>query len=393
MTPTHPNKENLPLKGLRVAPQAHLAVAGWPADAGSRALDGYIASEDATVIHRLREAGATLHDYTRMSAFGLGLHGSCAGTALREQSVAAELVPDMMGEGRLAAARAGVCALKPSYGVLSRAGVTELIPSMASCTLLAGEPPLLRNLLHALAGADERDVSMCDEPLLPHNGSAVEPAAVTLGLLDEASAGLSAAHAAAFAARVAHLQEAGVVISRLSFPEWSLFRLVHQIVGAVEASSATGRYDSVRYGARPAGAKNWNEMYLKARGAAFEPLVKSFLFQGAYFQFERYPAYEDACRIRARLVKAMTELTTHVDALLLPLPLTPPTEVALSLDETYALFDVTLFANVTGQPVLTLPPVQKMAVQLAGARLSDDRLLARGETLLKIWQKEACHGV
>ncbi len=393
MTSSRSNQKNFPLHGLRVAPQPHLAVAGWPADAGSRALAGYTAPEDATLVRRLREAGAVLCGYTRMSPFGFGLDGSSAGAAVRERSADAELVLDLAGEGRLAAARAGVCALKPSYGVLSRFGVTGLIPSMEACALLADGPAPLRGLLRALAGPDERDASMPGDRLPAEAVRAADPATVTLGVLDEAGAALRDGQAAAFAARVARLRETGVTLKRLPFPEFPLFALVHRIVGSVEASSSAGRYDSVRYGRRPAGVKNWNEMYLAARGAAFEPLVKGFLFQGAYFQFERYAAYEDACRIRARLVKAMAGLAAQVDALLLPLPVAPPPAAPLSLDETYAAFGATLFANVTGQPVLALPPEGGMAVQLAGARLGDERLLAIGEGLLKTGGKETRHGI
>lgn len=174
-------------------------------------------------------------------------------------------------------------------------------------------------------------------------------------------------------------------------PEYSLFTLVHQIVGAVEASSSAGRYDSVRYGQRSSGAKNWNEMYLQARGAAFGPLLKSLLFQGAYFQFDRMRAYEAACRIRARLVEQMCELGRQVDALLLPVNWLGNAESPASLSATYAQFSSTLFANVTGQPVLYLPAVASVAptgVQLAGARGHDGLLLALGEYLMNQRQVE-----
>jgi aspartyl-tRNA(Asn)/glutamyl-tRNA(Gln) amidotransferase subunit A len=161
-------------------------------------------------------------------------------------------------------------------------------------------------------------------------------------------------------------------------------------VGSVEASSCAGRYDSVRYGSRVPGAKNWNDMYLLARGAAFGPLVKSYLFQGAYFQFERYEAYLDACRIRARLLAEMQRLTSQVGFLVLPVDDGVAAASPTSLADTYAQFAWTAFANVTGQPALYLPDVAGSAdagMQLVGARSSDGRLLALGEHLLNIRQK------
>ena len=95
----------------------------------------------------------------------------------------------------------------------------------------------------------------------------------------------------------------GLTSGKSACPILIFFRTVHHIVGSVEASSSCGKYDGVRYGHRTASAKNWNDMYLKSRAESFGLMIKTYLFQGAYFQFENYAAFENACRIRARLVK------------------------------------------------------------------------------------------
>ena len=190
-----------------------------------------------------------------------------------------------------------------------------------------------------------------------------------------------------FRASVDELKKAGFPLRELSLPDFSLFSLVHKIVGSVEASSCAGRYDSVRYGQRAPGAKNWNDMYLLSRGAAFAPLLKSYLFQGAFFQFERYGAYEDACRIRAHLLTDMQWLTSQADFLVFPAVSCAPSGAPALLADTYAQFASTAFANVTGQPALYLPPASDVAqsgFQLVGPRLSDARLLALGEHLLNM---------
>lgn len=127
-------------------------------------------------------------------------------------------------------------------------------------------------------------------------------------------------------------------------------------------------------------------MYLSSRGAAFGTLLKSYLFQGAFFQFQRYEAYEDACRIRARLRQDMQQITTQADFLVLPATNGASSGTEVNLENTYAQFASTAFANVTGQPVLYLPPTPGTAsgLQIAGPRLSDGRLLALGEHLLNI---------
>lgn len=444
--PGSPQARSGPLAGLRVAIQPNMSVAGWPADAGSKALAGFEALEDATVVRRLRAAGAWLCGSTRMSEFGLGLHGSQAGCAVvpgaaggapaglppsrgavaRQPSGAggqqadAELVLDLMGESRLAAARAGLCGFKPSYGLVSRWGLIGLIPSMECCGVLSPNLDRVRGILQAVAGNDGLDYSLPDEGPAGLSPAQIDPGETIIGVISEAGGSLPAEDEGLRAA-ADELREAGFPLRELSFPDFPLFSLVHRIAGSVEASSCAGRYDSVRYGPRSPGARNWNQMYLLSRGAAFGPLVKSYLFQGAFFQFERYEAFEDACRIRTRLLAGMRQLASQADFLLLPAggsagvpaaggargpvragggapaPAVGPGTAAdacpdgapapgapPSLAGTYAEFASTLFANVTGQPALYVPPPPGGAqgFQMAGPRLGDARLLSLGELLL-----------
>ncbi len=373
------------LQGLKVALQPSISVAGWPAEAGSRALANFKALEDATIVQRLRGAGAYLCGSTRMSEFGFGLQGSSAGEALRRKAADSELVMDFMGESRLAAMRAAACGFKPGYGLLSRLGLIGLIPSMECCGVLSADIDTIRGILAAAAGPDELDFSLPDEKAPDFSPLKIEPAQTSIGFIREAQATLPAGQEQVFRASLDGLKKAGFILKELSLPEFDLFSLVHQIVGPVEASSCSGRYDSVRYGPREPGAKNWNEMYLLSRGAAFGPLVKSYLFQGAYFQFERYGSFEDACRIRARLVAGMQRLAEQADFLAFPAVDAAPQAAPATLAETYAQFASTLFANVAGWPALYLPPVSAAAgagFQLSGPRLSDARLLALGEHIL-----------
>jgi len=373
------------LNGLKIAIQPNISVAGWPTEAGSNALVNYKALEDATIVQRLRQAGASLCGSTRMSEFGFGLQDSSAGEALRQQAADAELVLDYMGESRLAALRAAVCGFKPSYGLVSRFGLVDLIPSMECCGVLSGSLKNIRDILKAIAGPDELDFSLPDEKIPDFSPQKIDPRKTTIGIIKEAQSNLPAGQEKPFRASVEELKKAGFNLQEMSLPDLSLFSLVHQIVGSVEASSCAGRYDSVRYGQRAPGAKNWNEMYLLSRGSAFGLLLKSYLFQGAYFQFERYQAFENACRIRAHLLKEMHRFASLTDFLVFPAVDNNPSDAPASLADTYAQFASTLFANVTGQPALYLPPVPGAGhpgFQLAGPRLSDSKLLALGEHIL-----------
>jgi len=375
------------LKGLKAAIQPNISVADWPTEAGSNALVNFKALEDATIVQRLRQAGATLCGSTRMSEFGFGLQDSRAGDALRQKASDAELVLDLMGESRVAASRAAVCGFKPSYGLVSRFGLVGLIPSMECCGILSGSLKTIRDIMQAIAGPDELDFSLPDEKVPDFSPLIIDPKKTTIGFVTEALSGLPAGQEKTFRTSLDELKKAGFPLREMSLPDFALFSLVHRIVGSVEASSCAGRYDSVRYGQRAPGAKNWNDMYLLSRGAAFGPLLKGYLFQGAFFQFERFGAYQDACRIRAHLLNDMQRLTTQADFLVFPAANHAPSDVPASLDGTYAQFASTSFANVTGQPALYLPPAPGAAhpgFQLAGPRLSDARLLALGEHLLNM---------
>lgn len=405
---------------MTVAVPSNISVRGWPAEAGSNALIGYTAVEDATIVRRLREAGAHLRSSACVGEFGFGLPvGGAAAVAPRpsaggaEAVDGAELLMDFMGESRLAAAHASIYGLKPSYGLVSRFGLIGLIPSMECCGILSGSLNTIGEVLMTVAGQDGLDFSLPEEDAPDFSPREIRPEEITIGIITEAQSMAAGAErspatgdsrgaptprgAEGFRASMEELRRLGFTLREVSLPGYELFSLVHRVVGSVEASSAAGRYDSVRYGPRAPGAKNWNEMYLMSRGAAFGTLIKSYLIQGAFFQFERYEAFIDACRIRARLVEDMRRLESEVDFFVLPMGDDPAQEVRSgagappSLAGLYESHASTLYANVTGQPALYLPPVPGSAptgFQLTGPRLSDGRLLDLGRFISESWGGE-----
>ena len=370
------------LNALKVAVQPNISVKGWPTEAGSAALADFKALEDAAVVERLSGQGANIVGSVKMSEFGFGLKDSMAGNVFGKKAADVQLMLDMAGEARLAAASANVCGFKPSYGLISRIGLVGLIPSMETCGILARDIQSIRDIIQTIAGPDERDFSLPDEKLPGFSSQTIDPKKTTLGIIEEVLKDLRSVKHKALEKELDELRKAGFTVKELSFPDYSQFMLVHQIVGSVEASSCAGRYDSVRYGQRVPGAKNWNEMYLQSRGAAFGTLLKSYLFQGAFFQFERYRAYEDACRLRAQLVSEMRKLSEKVDFLIFPTVNPAASGTFDSLADLYEQFVYTAFANVTGQPALNIPAGSGGGLQLAAKRLADGRLLDLGEYLL-----------
>lgn len=384
-TATHIPDVTGPVAGKKVVIQPNMSRQGWPTDAGSLALEGFTALEDATVIMRLLEAGAELIGSGRMSELGFGLAGDTTVGAITAGEAEIALITDTMGESRVAASMSGLFGFKPSYGTVSRFGLIGLVPSMECYGVVAKDPGNISTVMGIISGLDENDYSMADDKV-PGFGIMTEQTDMPrkAGVLKECLAYLNAEEQKAFRAGLARLEGAGMQVVETSLEDYQLFRTVHNVVGAVEASSSAGKYDGVRYGHRSGTAKNWNDMYLNSRKEAFQGLIKVYLFQGAYFQFENYPAFEAACRIRRRLTEGIAALFGQVDILAFPTRrVACDAASAATISETYDAFLMTLPANLAGLPSFQIPspsvdPGTDAGMQIVGPRLSDAGLLAAG---------------
>jgi aspartyl-tRNA(Asn)/glutamyl-tRNA(Gln) amidotransferase subunit A len=381
----HSSANDGTLSRKRVVVQPNMSVRGWLCDAGSLALEGYVALEDATVVTRLRKAGAELVGSSRMNELGFGLARDTATRVLSGGEADIALVTDTMGEARVAASGSGLFGFKPSSGTVSRFGLVGLVPSMESYGILGKRLEDIMDTFSVIAGKDADDPSIPDEAFTAFPAIR-EPLKLpcTAGVVKECLGILDHRERKAFQTGLARLEAAGLTIREVSLSEFDLFRVVHNIIASVEASSSAGKYDGVRYGHRSSSGKNWNDMYLNSRGESFGPLIKTFLFQGAYFQFENYPAFENACRNRRRLVRAVTDLLGIVDLLVFPTRrLEQDAARAATINHIYDAFSLTLPTNVTGQPSLQVPSLAlhdgaDLGLQLTGLRLEDSRLFSIG---------------
>ena len=372
-----------PLKGKSFVIQPNMSVRGWHTEAGSVALKGFIAVEDATVIERLEKAGAAMVGSTRMSELGLGLHGDTTGLALSGGETDMALMTDMMGEARITASRIKTYGFKPTSGIVSRFGLIGLVPSMECFGIIARVPKDISLAMETIASYDDRDFSMYsgEMPSFSQVTKTAEPI-TTIGIIKECLETLDEGETRAFRNGLDRLKVLGYALNDLCLPDFDIVGTVHHIIGSVEASSSCGKYDGVRYGHRTAAAvKSWNDMYIKTRAESFGPLIKSYLFQGAYFQFENYAAFENASRIRARLVNDLDGLFKKVDAIAFPTGRRKFQAAARTLDDIYHECSLTLLANVMGLPAVQVPGLvldgnTDLGLQIIGSRLSDARLLS-----------------
>jgi aspartyl-tRNA(Asn)/glutamyl-tRNA(Gln) amidotransferase subunit A len=380
---------------ISIAIQPNMSVRGWPIEAGSRALEGFTAIYDATVVERLQQAGAILKGTICMSEFGFGLAGDTGAMVLNAGDVDSVLITDTMGEARMAACMAGVIGFKPSYGMVSRFGLIGLVPSMECFGIVAKHLDDVAKVMSVVSGNDSRDLSM------PEFGATLEipnfcrvfetdEPIRTCGIIKECLETLEKDESRAFDAAISRLVNSGLEIQETRLKDFDLARIVHNVIGSVEASSSAGKYDGVRYGHRTSTAKNWNEMYMNSRAEAFGLLVKNYLFQGAYFQYENYDAFMDAARIRSRLLDRTEAALEGLDVLMLPTRhATFDPFRACTINTIYDVFSYTLLSNITGHPAITLPGKVTfgdvdLGLQLIGSRFQDARLLSTAARLIDL---------
>lgn len=377
-----PSRNSGPLNNFRIALHPSISVAKWPSDAGSAALENYRPLEDATVVKHLKNQGAQLQGLTRMGELGFGVVSDTAHLVISQKKSDAALVIDTMGEARCLSALAGSWGFKPSYGICSRLGLIGLVPSMECISMICNSARQMADIFSVIAVKDENDFSMLwDGP--PGSGQSCEKAGQVrrAGFISEQAAELDADEKKAFQDAMAVLAQQGITIKECSFPSYALFRSVHQVTGSAEASSSAGKYDSVRYGHRAKDTANWNDMYLDSRKEMFGSLIKSYLFQGAYFQFKDYAAFEHAARLRGDLVNKYRSLFNDVDIILSPARRRSCNALqAKSVADVYDAFALTLPANVTGSPALCMPGRvmaggMDLGLQATGPHLSDQLLL------------------
>ncbi len=344
---THASK---PLLGIPVALKDVLAHRGQPLNCSSKILGNYRSPYDATVVERLKAAGAVVFGRLNMDEFAMGSStetsafqrtlnpwdltripgGSSGGCAA---SVAAAMVPvsvgsDTGGSIRQPAALCGVVGVKPTYGRVSRYGLTAFASSLDQIgpfTRTVRDAALITGVI---SGQDRRDSTSVPQPVPDYLAALNRAAAagsrplagVRIGLAKEYMiGGLDAEVDAAMKASVAKFVELGAEVVEVSLPHSDYAAATYYIIAPAEASANLARFDGVRYGARVEG-KDPAEMNSRTRGAGFGAEVKRRIILGTYVLSS---GYYDAYYLRAQKVRTLIRQDflnafEKVDAILTP---------------------------------------------------------------------------
>jgi aspartyl-tRNA(Asn)/glutamyl-tRNA(Gln) amidotransferase subunit A len=374
----------LPLGGVPISIKDVINVEGHPCSCASKILQGYIAPYDATVIAKLRAAGAipfgrlnmdefAMGSSTENSAFGPtrnpwditripgGSSGGSAAVVAADEGFAA-LGSDTGGSIRQPAALCGRVGLKPTYGRVSRYGLVAFASSLDQIGPITKDVRDAAILMNIIAGPDKFDsTSLNDE--VPDYTAALEKGVkgLKLGLPKEYFIeGLDPEVDKTVRKAVANLESLGAEVIEISLPHTEFALSTYYIIAPAEASANLARFDGVRYGFRAKGAHGLLEHYGKTREEGFGPEVKRRIILGTYVLSS---GYYDAYYLRAQKVRTLIrqDFATafqKVDAIVCPTSPTPAFKLGERTSDPLSMYlaDIfTLAANIAGICGISVP--------------------------------------
>jgi aspartyl-tRNA(Asn)/glutamyl-tRNA(Gln) amidotransferase subunit A len=403
-----------PLGGVPVLLKDNLCTTDYPTTCGSKILAGYQPPYDATVVSRLRAAGAIVAGKTNMDEFAMGSStefsgygptrnpfdlarvpgGSSGGSAA---AVACGLAPialgsDTGGSVRQPAAFCGVFGLKPTYGRLSRYGLVAFGSSLDQVGIFARHAGDVALVYGVLAGADPFDATTRTEPAPDTTGWDAGVRGLRFGWPAHLWArGVAEEVREAMDEGAARLERAGAERVPIDFMPGEYAVAAYYMVATAEASSNLARFDGVRYGARRGGDDDLLALYVRTRSEGFGPEVQRRILLGTYALSSGYydAYYLTAQRARTRIRREYEAAFTRCDVMLMPAAPTLAFRLGEKVEDPLAMYlsDVfTLGANLAGIPGLTVPVPPEggglpRAVQLLGPADSEPLLLRAGRAI------------
>lgn len=375
---------DLPLGGVPVAIKDIINVTGQPCTCASKILRGYRAPYDATVIHKLRAAGAIPFGHTNMDEFAMGSStenssvksthnpwdlsrvpgGSSGGSAAAVAADAAfgALGTDTGGSIRQPAALSGIVGLKPSYGRVSRFGVTAFASSLDQVGPLTKTVRDSALIMKAMAGHDPQDSTSLNEPVPDYTVAlGRELKGIRLGLPKEYMIeGIDAQVRNAIEAALKHFASLGAEIVDVSLPHTEYGIAVYYLLATAEASANLARFDGVRYGHRAENPRDILDHYGRTRQQGFGQEVKRRIILGTYVLSSGYydAYYLRAQKVRELIRKDFADAFEKVDALVSPTSPVPAFKLGERTADPLQMYLADIFtspANLAGVCGISVP--------------------------------------
>jgi len=404
----------LPLGGIPIAIKDNINVKGQPCSCASNFLQGaYTAPYDATVISKLRAAGAIPYGRTNMDEFAMGSStensalgktvnphdhtrapgGSSGGSAaaVASHTAIAALGSDTGGSIRQPASHCGVVGLKPSYGRVSRYGLVAFASSLDQIGPITQNVEDAALLLNTICGSDALDATSLDQNVPDftqglHDGVA----GMKLGLPKEYfGEGIDPAVREQVNKAIAGLESAGAELVEISLPHTEYAVATYYIIAPAEASSNLSRFDGVRYGNRAKTPADMLDLYRSSRDQGFGPEVKRRIILGTYVLSSGYydAYYNRAQKVRTLIRQDFQNAYQDVDAILAPV--SPNAAPLLGADkdnplQQYLADIFTISANLAGICGISVPcgkvssdsgnPLP-VGLQILGPHMGEEKIL------------------
>lgn len=411
--------EARPLYGLVVSVKDNIAVRGAPMTCASRHLSRYHAPYDATIVQRLRQAGALVLGKTNMDEFAAGSSGEHSAYGATRNPRDASRVPggsssgagasvaagvadlamgsDTGGSIRCPAAFCGAAAIKPTNGIVSRHGLVDLAMSLDTPAPLAPDVRTLARTMDVIVGEDARDVATARASTARHERALDEAHAESLriGVPDEFFVGVEDDVARPVRAALAKLERHGATLVPVTLPSIRDALASYYVINYAEFASAMARYDGLRFGERARLDVDAPTSAAESR-ASFGAEVKRRILLGTFVtsREERGRWYDAAVRVRAQVARDFAAALADVDVLMgptMPMRAFRLGERAETPRTMYAADVLTVSANLARVPAGSVPLAVDglpVGLQVVGRAREDARVLAA----MHVAERLAGHG-
>lgn len=401
--------ESPELAGMIVALKDNITVRNSRVTCASKMLGSFESVYDATVVERLRNAGAVIIGKTNMDEFAMGSSGenssfgavrnphneryvpggSSGGSAA---AVAADLTmtalgSDTGGSVRQPASLTGVYGLKPTYGRVSRYGLVAFASSFDQIGPMGRSVGDVALLLKIIAGHDPRDTTSSTVPVPDYPALLTgDIANIRIGLPKEyLTDDVQDEIRDAVDKSVERLRSAGASVEEISLPHTGYTVAAYYILTTAEASSNLARYDGARYTYRAGEADDLTGLYTRSRSEGFGNEVKRRIMLGTYVLSTGYydAYYRKAQKVRRLIKEDFDKVFSRIDCIVTPTSPTTAFQIGEKVDDPLQMYltDVyTTSANLAGITGMSIPcgtdanglPI---GVQLLGKQYDEQTLL------------------
>ncbi len=373
-----------PLSGIPIALKDNLCTRGIPTTCSSKILKDFVPPYDATVVTRLRNAGAIFLGKTNMDEFAMGSStensaflktsnpwdpsripgGSSGGSAaaVAASEAAAALGSDTGGSIRQPASLCGLVGLKPTYGRVSRYGLIAFASSLDQIGPLTHDVTDMALMMNVIGGYDPLDSTSANLPM-PDLTAALSGKidGIRLGVPKEYFVGgMDEEVSQSVSQAIETLKKRGAKIIEVSLPHSEYAIATYYLVATAEASSNLARYDGVKYGYRTPQSQDLLEMYMKSRQEGFGPEVKRRIMLGTYALSSGYydAYYKKAQQARTLIKNDFDAAFQKVDLIVSPTSPTPAFRFGEKTDDPLQMYlsDIfTISVNLAGIPAVSIP--------------------------------------